>query len=324
MTAAYEQGAVVMDSGIEREDFRRAVLEGLSQEQKRLPCRFFYDARGSELFEEITRLDEYYPTRTEAKILQQCAPEIASRTEPGTMLVEFGSGSSTKTEILLGSLDKLGVYVAIDVSQSALDDAAARINERFPDLRVETLVADFAEDMDFPAGFENAERLGFFPGSTIGNLTHAEAENLLRHFGQVLGRGARFVVGVDLKKDLGKLIPAYDDARGVTAAFNKNLLERINRELDGDFDLDAFGHQARWNADIGRIEMHLVSDAKQTVTVAGERFSFAGGETIHTENSHKYTIEGFRNLATRAGWKPVAVWTDADNLFSVHELAFGG
>ncbi|MCC2096785.1 MAG: L-histidine N(alpha)-methyltransferase [Hyphomicrobiales bacterium] len=314
----------VADRGIELDDFARAVSEGLSREQKDLPCRFLYDARGSDLFEDITLLEEYYPTRTEAAILKQCSQDIAERTPAGAMLVEFGSGSSTKTEILLQALDKLGVYVAIDVSQSALDEARARILARFPGLRIETLVADFAEPMELPGAKEASAVLGFFPGSTIGNLTREEAVKLLHHFGRILGTGARFVVGVDLKKDLSRLLPAYDDARGVTAAFNKNILARINRELGADFDVDAFDHEARWNNEKGRVEMHLVSNRDQTVEVRGQRYSFAKGETIHTENSHKYTIDQFQTLARNAGWEPVAVWTDANRLFSVHELVFSG
>jgi dimethylhistidine N-methyltransferase len=314
----------VADRGIELDDFARAVSEGLSREQKELPCRFLYDARGSDLFEDITVLDEYYPTRSEAAILEQCSPEIAADTPAGAMLVEFGSGSSVKTEILLAALDKLGVYVAIDVSQSALDDASARIGKRFPGLRIETLVADFAEPMQLPGREDASAILGFFPGSTIGNLTREEAVKLLRHFGQVLGSGARFVVGVDLKKDLSRLLPAYDDAKGVTAAFNKNILSRINRELGADFDVGAFDHEARWNDDKGRVEMHLVSRHSQTVHVRGEAFSFQSGESIHTENSHKYGVEEFQSLAQKAGWEPSKVWTDRDVLFSVHELVYRG
>ncbi len=314
----------VADRGIELDDFARAVSEGLSREQKELPCRFLYDARGSDLFEDITVLDEYYPTRTEAAILEQCSPEIVADTPAGAMLVEFGSGSSVKTEILLAALDKLGVYVAIDVSQSALDDASARIGKRFPGSRIETLVADFAEPMQLPGREDASAILGFFPGSTIGNLTREEAVKLLRHFGQVLGSGARFVVGVDLKKDLSRLLPAYDDAKGVTAAFNKNILSRINRELGADFDVGAFDHEARWNDDKGRVEMHLVSRHSQTVHVRGEAFSFQSGESIHTENSHKYGVEEFQSLAQKAGWERSKVWTDRDVLFSVHELVYRG
>jgi len=311
---------LIADHGIEHEDFARAVVRGLSRPQKELPCRFFYDERGSALFEDITELEEYYPTRTEADILRACAPDIAVRTQAGAMLVEFGSGSSTKTEILLEALDKLGVYVAIDVSQAALEAARERIGLRFPDLRVEIVVADFAGEVPLPPGFEKSGILGFFPGSTIGNLTRADAVLLLRHFGDLLGAGSRLIVGVDLKKDLARLLPAYDDARGVTADFNRNILARINRDLDGDFDLDAFAHEARWNENKGRVEMHLVSERDQQARVLGRTFVFRKGESIHTENSHKYSIGEFQELARAAGWDPARVWTDPQNLFSVHEL----
>lgn len=310
----------IADHGIEHEDFARAVVQGLSLPQKELPCRFLYDERGSALFEDITELEEYYPTRTEAQILRACAPDIAARTKAGAMLVEFGSGSSTKTEILLDALDKLGVYVAIDVSEAALEAARARIERRFPGLRVETVVADFAGAVPLPRAFGHAERLGFFPGSTIGNLTRADAGLLLRHFGDVLGAGARLIVGVDLKKDLDRLLPAYDDASGVTAAFNRNILARINREFGADFDLDAFAHEARWNERKGRVEMHLVSARDQQARVLGRNFAFRAGESIHTENSHKYAVAEFQDLARAAAWEPARVWTDPEHLFSVHEL----
>lgn len=323
MTQTNSNRSGIADQGIQRDDFARAVAAGLSLQQKELPCRFLYDARGSALFEDITGLDEYYPTRTEAAILRDCAPEIAAHTDAGALLVEFGSGSSTKTEILLSALDKLAVYLAVDVSRTALDEARARIAGRFPALRVETLIADFAGPVTLPRGFAGAKTLGFFPGSTIGNLTRPEAVELLRHFAGVLGGGARLVVGVDLKKDIARLISAYDDARGVTAAFNKNILERINRELGGDFNVDAFSHEARWNAEKGRIEMHLVSACAQSVRIGPHRFQFADGESIHTENSHKYRVEEFRMIAQQAGWKALDVWTDEAGLFSVHVLQAG-
>lgn len=312
--------STVSDRGIEEADFARSVLAGLSLEQKELPCRFLYDARGSELFEDITELEEYYPTRTEAAILRQCSGEIAERTPANAMLLEFGSGSSTKTEILLGALDKLGVYVALDVSQAALDDARARIAKRFPDLSVKTLVADFAGPVALPGGYAGTHRLGFFPGSTIGNLVREDAVKLLRHFADILGSGSRMIVGVDLKKDLSRLLPAYNDAKGVTADFNMNILVRINRELGADFNLDAFAHDARWNEDRGRVEMHLVAGQAQKVSLLGRSVHFAKGETIHTENSHKYSVAEFQGLAQRAGWNAARVWTDDLELFSVHEL----
>ncbi len=313
--------APIRDHGIEHDDFLRAVLDGLGKAQKELPCRFFYDERGSVLFEAITRLDEYYPTRTEAVILRNCAGEISGRSTPGTVLIEFGSGSSTKTEILLEAMPQLAAYVAIDVSGSALDEARARIEERFPHLHVETLVGDFSGPVTLPAICRDAPALGFFPGSTIGNLTRPEAITLLRHFHELLGTGSRFVAGVDLKKDKAILLPAYNDAAGVTADFNLNLLVRINRELSGEFDLRQFRHESIWNESAGRIEMHLISLNEQQVAIGGRRFRFAAGETIHTENSHKYGIGEFQSLAASAGWTPAKVWTDAARLFSVHELA---
>jgi dimethylhistidine N-methyltransferase len=302
------------------QEFAAAVVEGLSSPRKTLPCRYFYDERGSELFERITELDEYYPTRVEASILAERAGEIASRAAPGTVLVEFGSGSSRKTEILIGRMPDLAAYVAIDVSISALDDARARLAKRFPRLRVISIVGDFHAPLDLPASLADAPRLGFFPGSTIGNLTHVEARSLLTHFADRLGSGSRLVVGVDLKKDVRRLLAAYDDAEGVTAAFNLNLLTRVNRELGADFDTRAFNHAAYFDETEGRIEMRLVSTRPQTVHIFGKAFSFAPGEFIHTENSYKYTLEQFQALAGRAGWDTLASWRDPDLLFSVHEL----
>lgn len=317
MTLVTSEGDVLR---AERDEFARAVLEGLSRSRKELPCRYLYDARGSELFEDITALDEYYPTRTEARILREAAGEIAARTQPGACLIEFGSGSSTKTEILLDTLPGLAAYVAVDVSDSALEDARLRLRDRYPRLRVETVVADFWAPVELPRELASCPRLGFFPGSTIGNLEPAAAQQLMAHFGDVLGAGGRLVIGVDVEKDPSILIPAYNDARGVTAAFNLNLLARINRELDADFDLQSFRHEAIWNADLRRVEMHLVSLRDQTVTVAGREFRFARGETIHTENSHKWRVPDFHAMAQRAGWSVAGSWSDPDRLFSVHEF----
>lgn len=304
--------------------FASDVAEGLSKPQKSLPCRYFYDARGSALFEEITALDEYYPTRTEASILRDCAAEIAARTPAGACLVEFGSGSSAKTQIILDALPQLAAYVALDVSASALDEARARLAQLYPALRVECVVADFGADFTMPRDLMGAPRLGFFPGSTIGNFEPAQAQKLLGHFAQTLGPGSRLVIGVDLEKDPAILLPAYNDKRGVTAAFNLNLLARINRELGADFDLTAFRHESRWNVQAGRVEMHLVSLRDQSVRVQGRRFQFARGESIHTENSHKWRLESFTALAQRAGWRPGAIWCDDARLFSVHELHRAG
>ena len=299
----------------------RAVLAGLSRPQKTLPSFLFYDARGSELFEKITQLPEYYPTRVETAILEAAAREIAQHTLPGAVLVEFGSGSSRKTEILLGALPNLFAYLPIDVSQSALDEACARISARFPDLQVIPTLGDFGEDLFLPESLGQRQRVGFFPGSTIGNFVPADARDLLSHMAKTLGSSGKLVIGVDLRKDLSILLPAYDDAAGVTAEFNANILARLNREMGADFDLRRFDHKATFNADEGRIEMHLVSRRAQRVTVFGRNFYFLTGESIHTENSYKYTILQFQQLAERAGWSSRKVWTDPENLFSLHEMA---
>jgi len=304
----------------EADDFAASVLDGLSKPQKTLPSRFFYDARGSELFEEITRLPEYYPTRTETAILEANSAEIVDGVPDGSVLVEFGSGSSLKTEILLRELTKLSAYAPIDVSQSALRDAELRLAERFPHLDVCSIVGDFSRFVTLPAGIARRNKTGFFPGSTIGNFEPIEAIRLLAHFRTVLSPGGRLIVGVDLKKDARTLIRAYDDSAGITAAFNLNLLARINREIGGSFDLMAFKHKAIYNAGEGRIEMHLESARDQEVRIRGRRFTFRAGETIHTENAYKYSIEGFQDLACSADWLPRRVWTDRDDLFSVHEL----
>jgi dimethylhistidine N-methyltransferase len=303
--------------------FADAAIQGLGELQKTLPCQYLYDERGSELFEQITDAPEYYPTRTEAEILTTCVDDIVAETQSGSVLVEFGSGSSRKTEILLDALDKLAAYVPIDVSATALDDAQARLAIRFPGLRVHPVVGDFRAALVLPDDLAGRPRIGFFPGSTIGNFQPGEAIDLLATMRDVLGAGARLIIGVDLRKDLEALLPAYNDASGITAAFNMNLLVRANRELGADFNLDAFSHEAVFNDAKSRIEMHLVSRQAQTVSLLGQRFAFRPGETIHTENSHKYTIEDFRALARTADWTPTRVWTDSKGLFSVHEIVAG-
>lgn len=300
--------------------FADAALRGLGEAQKTLPCQYLYDARGSLLFEQITDVPEYYPTRTEIGILDACVGEIVADTPAGAVLIEFGSGSSRKTEILLGAFDKLAAYVPIDVSASALAQAGIRLAGRFPQLRVHQVVGDFRSALALPDDLAARPRIGFFPGSTIGNFQPTEAVDLLSGMAATLGTGARLIIGVDLRKDLSALLPAYNDAAGVTAAFNKNLLARANRELGADFDLDNFAHEAVFNDEESRIEMHLVSRQAQIVSLLGQRFAFRPGETIHTENSHKYTIEAFHRLARSAGWTAGHVWTDAAGLFSVHEL----
>jgi L-histidine Nalpha-methyltransferase len=308
-------------AGAGEDDFAAAVLDGLSRPHKTLPCRFFYDARGSELFEEITRLPEYYPTRTETAILEAHAAEMAEGVPAGGILVEFGSGSSLKTEILLRQLPRVGAYVCIDVSDSALAAASERLASRFSTLDVRPIVGDFSRTVTLPEDLAGRPKTGFFPGSTIGNLTPAQAVRLLQAFGDCLAPNGHLIVGVDLKKDARRLHMAYNDSRGITAAFNLNLLDRINRELAGTFDVGAFQHEAIYNPREGRIEMHLRSLRRQVVGVLGRPFHFGAGERIHTENSYKYTIGQFHDLARSAGWQPLRVWTDQDNLFSVHELA---
>jgi L-histidine N-alpha-methyltransferase len=304
----------------DRSEFVRDILAGVRQKSKTLPCRYFYDARGSDLFEAITELPEYYPTKAEIALLEAHAGQMAELAGPGCCLIEFGSGSSRKTDILLRALPDLAAYVPIDISETALAGAAARLAQAFPRLRVQPIHADFNADLTLPASLQAVKRLGFFPGSTIGNFTQAEAVAFLRRARQLLGANSAFIVGADLKKDVATLIRAYDDSTGVTAAFNLNLLRRINREAGANFDLDGFAHLAIYNEEAGRIEMHLRSKRAQTVTIAGERIHFHAGETIHTENSHKYSVEEFQAMAHGAGWRPQAVWTGTNGLFSVHYL----
>ena len=305
-------------------DFTDAVVDGLSKPQKTLPSRFFYDARGSRLFEDITRLDEYYLTRTEASILRDHAPRMVEDFSADGLLVEYGSGSSLKTELLLAALPPTAAYVGIDVSKEALEDASQRLAKRFPQLDARAIVGNFSDAVALPSDLAWRPQMGFFPGSTIGNLVPTDAAILLAHFKAQLGGIGRLIVGVDLKKDPRRLVAAYNDASGVTADFNLNLLLRINRELGGTFELAKFAHKAIYDPRLGRIEMHLVSLTDHDVSVAGHTFRFRNCETIHTENSYKYSLLEFQNLARRAGWTPHHVWTDAESLFSVHELISGG
>jgi len=300
--------------------FLADVRDGLSKKQKALSPKYFYDSAGSDLFEAITRLPEYYPTRTEVGILDRSGPEMAALLPARAALVEFGSGSTIKLRRLLHHLDKLAAYVPVDVSGEFLRSQAEVLSGDFPHLRVEPLVADFTRDFDLPESLRDMPRAGFFPGSTIGNFEPSEAEDLLRRFGRILGAGAHMIVGVDLVKDAAILERAYADAAGVTAAFNLNLLTRINRELAGRFDLGAFSHRAVFNPQASRIEMHLVSAGAQDVGIGSDTVAFADGETIHTESSYKYTVETFRALVERAGWTWIQVWTDPEGLFSVHAL----
>ena len=303
------------------ESFRDAVLAGLSRVPKSLPCKFFYDLRGSALFEEICRLPEYYLTRTETAILEEHASAIADRIGPHCRLIELGSGASRKVRILLAALEAPAAYVAVDISRESLREAAARRAAVFPDLPVVAVCADYTRPFVLPTLAGPAgKRVGFFPGSTIGNFEPEGVTAFLAHCVRLLGPGGEMLVGVDLKKDRQILDAAYNDRAGINAAFNLNLLERINRELDGTIDIRRFAHLAFYNPVKGRVELYLQSLAEQTARIAGHRFRFSEGERIHTENSYKYTIGEFRELAERAEFRAVATWTDHAELFSVHYL----
>jgi dimethylhistidine N-methyltransferase len=301
------------------ESFRAAVLNGFGRDRKSIPCQFLYDARGSALFEEICRLPEYYPTRTEITILAENAVEIAAEMEPHCRLIEFGSGGSHKARTLLAALDRPAAYVPVDISREHLRQAAARVAADFPLLPVIAVCADYTQIFRLPPlPGPSSKRVGFFPGSTIGNFEPAAAERFLANCARILGPGGEMMIGVDLKKDSRVLDAAYNDAAGVTAAFNLNLLARINRELDGDLELDRFAHRAFYNGSEGRIEIYIESVYDQTARIAGQRFHFAADEMIHTEYSYKYSVPEFRALAARSGFRPAAVWTDPGDLFSVH------
>jgi L-histidine N-alpha-methyltransferase len=305
-------------------EFATDVVAGLAATPKRLSPKYFYDSIGSALFERITELPEYYPTRTEIGILNEHAGDIAALIPPGAALIEFGSGSSTKTRIILSAADKLGAYVPVDISAQFLQEHAAGLRPEYPKLTVLPVAADFTQRFELPAAASAMPRAGFFPGSTIGNFEPHEAAAFLRHAGSILGPGATFIVGVDLVKDTVVLQRAYNDSQGVTAKFNLNLLARINRELGAKLNLACFEHHAFFNRERSRIEMHLASLKRQRLRVCGECIDFRAGETIHTESSYKYSVESFGALARGAGWTPVAVWTDADNYFSVHALRLPG
>jgi L-histidine Nalpha-methyltransferase len=296
--------------------FRADVLAGLAARPRAIPARWFYDGPGSELFEAITRLPEYYPTRIETALLGEHAAEVSRRVGPGRAVVEFGSGSSTKTPILLGALAP-AAYVPIDISGAFLRASAAALAARFPDWSVLPVEADFTRPIALPGAIAAAPKLGFFPGSTIGNLVPAAAVDLLRAMAGTLGERAALLIGMDRVKATETLLAAYDDADGVTAAFNLNLLHRINRELDGDVPVAGFLHRVSWNAALARVEMHLEATEDCRFTVAGQPFAMSAGETIHTENSHKYGPEAARLLLAAGGWTPVVEWTDADDAFAL-------
>lgn len=299
--------------------FAADVLDGLSRQPKQLSPKYFYDAAGSELFEQITVLPEYYPTRTELGILRAHGADIAAIIPEGAALVEFGAGATTKARLLLQHC-RIGAYVPVDISGDFLKAQASALQHDFPTLRVAPVVADFTAPFTLPKAVADMPKVGFFPGSTLGNFEPHEACAFLRSARQILGPGALMLIGVDLEKSDRVLHAAYNDAAGVTARFNLNLLARIDRELGGDFDLSSFTHRAIYNRERHRIEMHLVSRKAQTVRILGKSVSFRAGESIHTENSYKYSLARFNTLAMGAGWTPQVSWTDDDNLFSVHAL----
>jgi dimethylhistidine N-methyltransferase len=304
--------------------FARDVLAGLTSRPKRLSPKYFYDEAGSRLFEEITELPEYYPTRSELAILAGNAKEIAALLPANAAMVEFGSGSFRKARILLDVAPAVAAYVPVDISSEMLAQEAAELRRDYPRLQVLPVAADFTQPFRLPAAVAGLKRAGFFPGSTLGNFEPHDASAFLRHAARMLGQSAILIIGIDLVKDANILNAAYDDAAGVTAKFNLNLLARINRELDGDFDLDSFSHQAFYNSERRRVEMHLASRKRQKVHVCGRGIEFRAGETIHTESSYKYTVESLGALARGSGWTPLAAWSDPQGYFSVQALAANG
>jgi L-histidine Nalpha-methyltransferase len=299
--------------------FAGDVIDDLSQHPKRLSPKYFYDATGSELFEQITRLPEYYPTRTELSILRDRGGAISAIIPDGSALVEFGAGATTKVRLLLNEC-AFGAYVPVDISGDFLKAQADALRRDFPGLDVYPVAADFTAPFALPEAIAGMPKVGFFPGSTLGNFEPQEARAFLRSARDILGRDAQMVIGVDLEKDERVLYEAYNDKAGVTARFNLNVLHRINRELGGNFDVNGFTHRAIYNSERHRIEMHLISKRAQTVRVLGRSFAFRAGESIHTESSYKYSLERFTVLARGSGWTPRATWTDGAGMFSVHAL----
>lgn len=296
--------------------FRADVLAGLAEPIPSIPARWLYDRRGSELFDAITRLPSYYPTRTETALLERIMPEIDELSADNCAVVELGSGSSTKTPLLLRGIQP-EAYVPVDISGDYLRESAARVDQEFPSIHVFPVEADFTKPFALPLAVADLPKLGFFPGSTIGNFVPRSATDLLRHFRDILGTGARLLIGMDRVKPVERLLAAYDDPEEVTAEFNLNLLHRINRELGADIAIDAFRHEARWNDILSRVEMHLVATRDVAFTVDGQRFAFANGSSIHTENSHKYGRRGGRVLLLAGGWTPLAEWSDPAGDFAL-------
>ena len=311
----------LVDVAPESESFLYDVLSGLSKPQKSIPPKYFYDEKGSQLFDQICEVEEYYTTRTEMAIMQDNILEIARFIGSGSLLVEYGSGSSLKTRILLEHLDTMAGYVPIDISREHLHQSAAQLEKDFPQIPLYPVHADYSSPVTIPVEKKDYKRaVVFFPGSTIGNLDPREALEFLRRIAAMTGRGGGLLIGVDLQKDPEVLEAAYNDKAGITAAFNENVLVRANRELHANFDVNGFEHKAIYNEDVGRIEMHLISTKQQVVSIAGREFSFTVGETIHTENSYKYTLPQFAALCKRADFKVERLWTDERCYFSIHYL----
>ena len=306
----------------EVDNFLEDTLQGLSRPQKEIPAKYFYDQRGSELFDQICDLAEYYPTRTEIGLLHEHAAEMAALIGKHCILVEYGSGNSRKIPILLQCLQEPIAYMPIDICKEYLLYSSTQIAQYHPGLQVIAVCADYMKPFQLPAcdPHKNTKKAIFFPGSTIGNCLPSEAIRLLKNAAKLVGEGGAMLVGVDLKKHIDILHAAYNDNSGITAQFNLNILARVNRELDADFDLETFSHQAFYNEQRGRIEMHLISEREQSATVGGMGFNFSKGETIHTENSYKYTVTEFQSMASVAGFDPRQVWIDGQRLFSLHYL----
>ena len=300
------------------DDFLGDVIAGLSSKQKTLPCKYFYDERGSQLFEQICALPEYYPTRTETRLMHDKADEMAAAIGPEAQILEYGCGSIEKVRVLLDALERPACYIAVDISGEHLRGAAESLARDYPHIEVHAICTDFTKPFPIPDGLPGARRIAFFPGSTIGNFEPSEARRFLGQIVRDVGSGGGLLIGADRKKDEYILRAAYNDSAGVTGEFNLNLLTRINNELEGSFELESFAHDAIYNAEAGRIEMHLVSLRKQTVHVGNERISFDENEKIHTENSHKYDIAEFQSLGIQSGFEVGTVWTDVEDLFSVH------
>ncbi len=304
------------------QSFLEEVLLGLGQDAKQLPCKYLYDQRGSELFEKITQLDEYYPTRTEHAIIEQYAVEMAAQIGEGAMLVEFGSGSSTKTRVLLDALkESLAAYVPVDISDEHLLATAQSLRKAYPNLEILPLVADFTDHLQLPKASQPVSHAAvFFPGSTIGNFTPDAAKRMLDRIAHIVGIEGGLLIGIDLQKDIGMIEAAYNDSDGVTDQFILNVLHRINGELDGDFDVDQFRHKAVYDRRHGRVELFVVSNRKQKVSVGDHQFEFAKDEHMLAEYSHKYTVKGFAEMAATAGFSLHKYWTDDDRLFAVLHL----